>query len=89
MPEYIPNIRKLLDEPTRKGCNFYEHATCVSYVLYYFDPIVTHCKPSCLNSEYAIARIQYTGEPQIELDDEMKMANSENLGKLRNFDHIE
>ena len=62
VPEYVPNVREIVNQPDIKGCNFYEHATCVSYVNYYFDPVVSPCLPACLNSVYYSSRIEYTGE---------------------------
>jgi len=43
VPEYVPNVRSVVNIPDIKACNFYEHATCVSYVNFYFDPIVASC----------------------------------------------
>jgi len=64
IPEYVPNVRQVINQSTIKACNFYEHATCVSYVKYYFDPTVVQCLPACSNSVYYRARIQYAGEPE-------------------------
>ena len=71
VPEYVPNVRQVINNSELKACNFYEHATCVSYVNYYFDPIVSECMPACLNSNYYQTRIQYSGEPHRS----QKMAN--------------
>ena len=38
IPEYVPNIRQIVPDLDIVACNFYEHATCVSYVHFYFDP---------------------------------------------------
>ena len=57
VPEYVPNIREVLNT-TLKACNFYEHATCVTYVKDYFETNSTECKPECLNSEYTQTGIQ-------------------------------
>ena len=58
VPEYVPNVRSMIENSTLRACNFYEHATCVSYVNFYFDPVVSHCIPACLDSEYFQSRIQ-------------------------------
>ena len=52
IPEYIPNVREMIENPTIKGCNFYEHATCVSPLVSEFDPSNTNCLPACLDSVY-------------------------------------
>ena len=42
-----------------KGCNYFEFATCVSYVYSYFDPsMVRQCLPGCTDSGYEQSRIQ-------------------------------
>ena len=48
VPEYIPDVYEILENRKIKACNFYEHATCVSYVRYYFDPAVADCITGCL-----------------------------------------
>lgn len=58
VPEYIPEVRTIVDDPNIKWCNFYEHATCVSYVEYYFDPRIVQCVPACFNSKYTTTAIQ-------------------------------
>ena len=58
VPDYVPDIRTIVNDTTIKGCNFYEHSTCVNYIHYYFDPIVAHCEPGCLEGNYEQARIQ-------------------------------
>ena len=52
VPEYVPEIREIVKNWTIKACNFYEHATCVSYVRSYFDPSVAGCLPACTTSDY-------------------------------------
>ena len=32
IPEYVPKIREIITDSNARACNFYEHATCVSYV---------------------------------------------------------
>lgn len=58
VPEYVPDVREILNDTRLKGCNFYEHSTCVNYVHYYFDPSTAHCKPACQGTKYEQARIQ-------------------------------
>ena len=60
VPEYIPNVRDMINNPLIKGCNFYEHATCVAYVHEYFDPGAAQCLPACLDSYYQQSRITVT-----------------------------
>ena len=66
IPEYVPNIRDIVKHKM-KGCNFYEHSTCVTYVYFYFDSMQESCLPACLDSTYEQARMQvssmqaYTG----------------------------
>ena len=86
IPEYVPNVREVINKPAIKGCNFYEHATCVSYVMYYFDPVVSPCLPACINSIYYRARIEYIGEPQAVTKDDVKFVTTEM--KLSSVGHV-
>ena len=58
VPDYVPDIRNIVKNQTIKGCNFYEHATCVSYLTAEFDLAKTDCLPACLESVYHQAKIQ-------------------------------
>ena len=58
VPEYVPGVRTMVKNPDIEACNFYEHATCVNYIYYYFDPIVAHCLPGCLEGTYEKSNLQ-------------------------------
>ena len=58
VPEYIPNIREIVQDATIKGCSFYEHSTCVSFLIMEFDKTKSDCLPACHDSVYHQAKIQ-------------------------------
>ena len=58
VPDYVPNVRSIVNSTRLKECNFYEHATCVNYVHYYFDPTIAHCLPACMETTFEQTRIQ-------------------------------
>ena len=58
VPEYVPDIRKIVNDSEIRACNFYEHATCVTYVRSYFDKYTVDCLPACKMSEYVQDSIQ-------------------------------
>ena len=59
VPEYVPEIREIVKNSiSLKSCNFYEHATCVTYIRSYYDPSTAGCLPACKNSDYKRWSIQ-------------------------------
>ena len=58
IPEYVPNVRTIVNHTDVKACNFYEHATCVAYVYYYYDPDTAQCLPGCLDSAFEPVKMQ-------------------------------
>ena len=58
VPEFIPQVREIVGDPNIKGCNFFEFATCVSYVYDNFDVAMVRCLPGCVESGYEQSKIQ-------------------------------
>ena len=58
VPDYVPNVRQVVNNTEIKSCNFYEHATCVSYVRGYFNIADINCLPACTDSVYKHVRAQ-------------------------------
>lgn len=50
VPDYIKDIRELIGKPNASSCNFYEHATCVSFIVQTFEPSTSNCLPRCQHS---------------------------------------
>ena len=58
IPEYVPDVRTIINDSDAKACNFYEHATCVAYVYYYYDLGTAQCLPGCIDSAYEPVKMQ-------------------------------
>ena len=56
--EYVPNVREIVGNLNARACNFYEFATCVSYIYTDFEPAKAGCLPACIESDYEISQIQ-------------------------------
>ena len=74
IPDYIPNAQEFVKSDCIKSCNFYEHATCVAYVYYYFDGQTGRCDPGCIHSAYESNRIQYTNPLPMKVLKDISMA---------------
>ena len=45
--KFFQNFLEIVTKTDAKSCNFYEHATCVSYIVQSFNPYRTNCLPRC------------------------------------------
>ena len=52
VPEYVPHVRKLVNDSAAAACNFYEHSSCVTFVKSHYDYPLSQCLPGCVSSEY-------------------------------------
>ena len=64
VPGYIPNIRSIINDTSLPDCNYYTHASCVSYIRSSFDPSVANCLPGCISSGYKRFGIEVATAPQ-------------------------